>query len=108
MMLHQKCVKAISNWPGQGLSDVAVLIGAGRTPGDFSNDSLARTLDKFARADRKRVQYLGLSKPTVREDMTLNVANCDNTFRTIYGLREPTGPMVQPAYRPFQRRGAPI
>ena len=66
-------------------TDVAVLIGAGRQAGDFTDDSLGRALDKLHRAEPAKVFSTLTMQAYAHEGIALQSGHFDTTSRTLHG-----------------------
>ncbi|MCY0879563.1 MAG: DUF4277 domain-containing protein [Firmicutes bacterium] len=81
------------------LTDVAMLIGQGRHPDDFTDDSLGRALDKLARAGPAKVFSAWALAAYAHAGIALTTGPCDTTSRSVAGVfADADAAPVYPAY----------
>lgn len=81
------------------LTDVEILIGAGRRPADFTDDSLGRALDKLSRAGPAKVFSALALAAYAHEGIELGTGHFDTTSRSVSGtFADAEGAPVHPAY----------
>ncbi|MCY0898553.1 MAG: DUF4277 domain-containing protein, partial [Firmicutes bacterium] len=81
------------------LTDVEILIGQGRRPEDFTDDSLGRALDKLARAGPAQVFSAWALAAYAHEDIALTTGHFDTTSRSVAGaFADADDGGVHPAY----------
>jgi transposase len=80
-------------------TDVEILVGQGRRPEDFTDDSLGRALDKLHRAGPAKVFSAWALAAYAHDGITLETGHFDTTSRSVAGaFAEMEGPGVHPAY----------
>ena len=79
-------------------TDLEILVGAGRRPEDFTDDSLGRALDKLACAEPARVFSTITAAAYAHESLTLGTGHGDSTSRSVYGGFRHAADGVHPAY----------
>ena len=84
-------------WERLTTTDLEILVGAGRRPEDFTDDSLGRALDKLARAEPAKV--FSTIAAYAAEGLTLGTGHWDSTSRSVFGDFEHAGDATAlPAY----------
>ncbi len=80
-------------------TDVAILVGAGRRPEDFTDDSLGRALDKLARAGPAKVFSALAMAAYTHENIGWGTMHWDSSSRSLEGnYASAVGAPVRPAY----------
>jgi transposase len=72
-------------WERFASTDLEILVGAGRRPEDFTDDSLGRALDKLARAQPAKVFSTIALAAYAHDGITLGAGHWDSTSRTLWG-----------------------
>ncbi len=85
-------------WERLTTTDLEILVGAGRRPENFSDDSLGRALDKLARAEPAKVFSTITAAAYAHEGLTLGTGHWDSTSRSVYGDFRNAADGVRPAY----------
>ena len=86
-------------WERLTTTDLDILVGAGRRPDDFTDDSLGRALDKLARAEPAKVFSTIAASAYAAEGLTLGTGHWDSTSRSVFGdFADARGASVRPAY----------
>lgn len=86
-------------WERLTTTDLDILVGAGRRPDDFTDDSLGRALDKLARAEPAKVFSTIAASAYAAEGLTLGTGHWDSTSRSVFGdFADARGAAVHPAY----------
>ncbi|MCY0877993.1 MAG: DUF4277 domain-containing protein [Firmicutes bacterium] len=80
------------------LTDVELVIGQGRRPDDFTDDSLGRALDKLARAGPANIFSAWALAASAQEGMALTTGHFDTTSRSVTGaFADADAALVHPA-----------
>lgn len=81
------------------LTDVELLLGAGRRAEEFSDDGLGRALDKLARAQPAKVFSTLCLRAYAHERIPLDTGHWDSTSRSVAGVfAEAADAAVRPTY----------
>lgn len=72
-------------WERFATTDLEILVGAGRRPEDFTDDSLGRALDKLARAQPAKVFSTIALAAYAHDGITLGTGHWDSTSRSLWG-----------------------